>query len=240
MAPAGLPAGLRVAAVDRMPIRPRCLRTLAIVAALSSLVACYAVAPLPGSPCVDSDHCPDGQQCVAGTCGGARTAEIDAGSAPAQDAAGVPPVDAPPASDCASKDVCLTATTLGMVSGDTGHQTLSAHGSRAAWLRIRVTEDDNSFEGIPMHVLARLTPPAGADFDVVLYANPDADIVECTTPIGTPSASGNIKQVRASWGEDVVSDGESDSRDVSIEIRPRSGSCASGAEWQLAIEGDWN
>ena len=225
-----------------MPIRPRRLRMLATaVAALSSLAACYAVAPLPGAPCVDSDHCPDGQQCVAGTCGGALTAQIDAGSGPPHDAAGAPQTDAaPPATGCASSDRCLTAATLGMVSGDTGHQTLSAHGSRAAWLRVRVTEDDNSFEGIPLHVLARLTPPPGADFDVVLYANPDADIVECTTPIGTPSASGNVKQVRASWGEDVVSDGESDSRDVSIEIRPRSGSCASGAEWQLAIEGDWN
>jgi hypothetical protein len=233
------PAGLRLAAVDRMPIRHRSVRMLAI-AALASLAACYAVAPLPGSPCVDSDHCPAGQQCVAGSCGGTQTAQLDAGTA-LNDATGEPPADAAPAaSDCASSDRCLTALTLGMVSGDTGHQVLSAHGSRAAWLRVRVTEDDDSFEGIPLHVLARLTPPPGADFDVVLYANPDADIVECTTPIGTPSASGNVKLVRASWGEDVVSDGESDSRDVSIEIRPRSGSCASGAEWQLALEGDWN
>ena len=208
---------------------------------LGCLAACYAVAPLPGAPCVDSDHCPDGQQCVAGSCGGARTAQVDAGAGAPADAAGEPPHDAAPTStDCASTDVCLTAKTLGTVSGDTGQQTLSAHGSRAAWLRVRVTENDNMIAGVPLHVLARLTPPPGADFDVVLYANPAADIVECTTPIGTPSTSGTVKQVRASWGEDVVSDGEDDSRDVSIEIRPRSGSCASGAQWQLAIEGDWN
>src|SRR5262249_28258303 len=140
---------------------------------------------------------------------------------------------------CQSQDVCLTAITLGKVSGDTGQQTLAAKGSRAAWFRIRVTEDDNTFNGIPMHVLARLTPPPGSDFDVFVYVNPGADLVECATPQGTATTSGNVKQVRASWGEDVVPDGEDDSRDVSIEVRPRSATCSAAAQWQLAIEGNW-
>jgi len=53
------------------------------------------------------------------------------------------------------------------------------------------------------------------------------------------TTSGTVKQVRASWGEDVVSDGETDSRDVSIEVVPRSAACSPAARWQLAIEGNW-
>jgi hypothetical protein len=210
-------------------------------ALLSLLTACYAPVLTPGAPCNDSAGCPDGQPCVLGACDGpigGPKAPVDA-SPPPLDAAGEPPGDAALADSCHSNDRCINAATLGVVSGDTGHDTLAAKGSRAAWFRIRVTENDDSFAGVPLHVLARLTPPAGADFDVVLYVDPDSDVVECTNSFGTASASGNVKQVRASWGEDVVTDAENDSRDVSIEIRPKSTTCSDGAQWQLAIEGNW-
>lgn len=213
-----------------------------ILAALSLLTACYAPVLTPGSPCADSAGCPDGQACAVGHCDGpvgGSQAPVDA-SPPPIDAAGEPPGDAALADSCHSSDKCINAVTLGTVSGDTGHDTLAAKGSRAAWFRIRVTENDDSFAGVPMHVLARLTPPPGAAFDVIVYANPDSDVVECTTPLGTTSTSGNVTQVRASWGEDVVTDAEDDSRDVSIEIRPKSTTCSDGAQWQLAIDGNWN
>ena len=212
------------------------------LAALSLLTACYAPVLTPGAPCNDSARCPDGQKCIAGSCGGPLGGQtggpIDA-PAVVVDAAGEPPGDAALADSCHSSDRCINAVTLGTVSGDTGHDALAAKGSRAAWFRIRVTENDDSFAGVPLHVLARLTSPAGADFDVVLYVNPDSDVVECTNSFGTASASGSVKQVRASWGEDVVTDAENDSRDVSIEIRPKSTTCSDGAQWQLAIEGNW-
>jgi hypothetical protein len=51
---------------------------------------------------------------------------------------------------------------------------------------------------------------------------------------------GTARQLRASWDEAVVTDGEDDSRDVSIEVRPLSGACSPTAKWQLVIEGSWN
>lgn len=215
-----------------------------IAAAISALSGCYApVALPPGAPCRTTAGCPADQQCIAGACTDAIGLPVDAGaSGSGTEPVGNAPGDAAPGggsvATCQSSDACVTAITLGAVSGDTGNQTLTAQGSRAAWFRIRVTENDNTFQGIPMRVLARLTPPAGEDFEVRIYVNPDTDILECASTAGVATTSGTVKQVRASWGEDVVSDGEDDGRDVSIEVRPLSGSC-SGAKWQLAIEGNW-
>jgi hypothetical protein len=210
-----------------------------------ALAGCYApVALPPGSPCTTTAGCPTDQQCIAGFCtqavglggdaGGPGTGSI--GNAPGDAAPG----DGGPAVTCQSSDACTTAITLGKVSGDTGNQTLTAQGSRAAWFRVRATENEATLDGIPMRVLARLTPPAGADFDVRIYVNPGTDLLECTNTSGVATTSGTVKQIRASWGEDVVTNGEDDSRDVSIEVRPLSGSCAPTAKWQLVIEGNWD
>jgi hypothetical protein len=50
------------------------------------------------------------------------------------------------------------------------------------------------------------------------------------------TTSGPGKQVPASW-RDLFYDA---SRNVSIEIRPRSASCSPTAKWQLVIEGNAN
>ncbi|HEX3761816.1 MAG TPA: hypothetical protein VHW23_24120 [Kofleriaceae bacterium] len=215
----------------------------ALAAAVSAaVVGCYTPVLPPGEPCATTEGCPTEQRCVAGLCTEAATLPSDAGAP--EGSGGTTPGgsagDAGPTASCQGTDACLTAITLGTISGDTGNQTLTAKGSRAAWFRVRVTENDTDLDGVAMHVLARLTPPAGADFDVRVYVNPDTDILECTNTSGVATTSGNVKQVRASWGEDVVTDGEDDSRDVSIEVRPLSGSCSSTATWQLVIEGDWN
>lgn len=214
----------------------------ALAAALSAAVAgCYAPMLPSGEPCATTDGCPTDQRCVAGVCTLAATLPVDAG---APDAPGrTPPVDSPPVDagpSCQSPDACTTAITLGTISGDTGNQTLTASGSRAAWYRVRVTENDTDLDGVPMHVLARLTQSAGANFDVRIYVNADTDVLECTNTTGVATTSGNVKLVRASWGEDVVTNGENDSRDVSIEVRPLSSSCSPTATWQLVIEGNWN
>lgn len=203
-------------------------------AAISCVLAgCYAPTVPPGSPCVSTTGCPADQRCVAGFCSEGVGLTVDAGAPdPVPDP---PPGDAGSAATCQTSDTCATAMTLGTVSGDTGNQTLTAQGNRAAWFRVRVTEDDTLSDG-SMHVLARLTPPAGEDFDVLVYVNPDTDMLECTKTTGTATTSGTVKEVHASW-QDVFNDA---SRNVSIEVRPLSGSCSPAASWQLVIEGNAN
>jgi hypothetical protein len=215
----------------------------ALAAALSAaLVGCYAPMLLPpGEPCATTDGCPTDQRCVSGVCTLAATIPVDAGASDAPigtPPGGSPPGDAGPGS-CQSTDACTNAITLGTISGDTGSQTLMASGNRGAWYRVRVTENDTDVDGVPMHVLARLTPPAGEDFEVRIYVNPDTDILECSSSTGVATTSGTVKQVRASWGEDVFTDAEDDSRDVSIEVRPLSSACSPNATWHLVVEGNW-
>jgi hypothetical protein len=205
------------------------------------LAGCYAPELRPGAPCKSDTQCPSGQQCIAGSCSASARPVLDASYSVAHDAApstDTATTDAAEPSGCQSSDQCATAMSLGAMSGDTGHPTVTAQGSRAAWLRVRVTEDDDTVEGIPMSVLAKLTSPAGAAFEVLLHVNADSDVLECSTTTGTTTTTGNVKQVRASWGEDVVADGVDDSRDLAIEIRPISGTCDSGATWQLSVEGN--
>lgn len=158
---------------------------------------------------------------------------------------GRPPIDAAIPVDaavnmCPSAATCQTAMVLGQVSGDTNNQRLMAAGYQAAWLRVRVTEDDNDFPGLTLRVAARLTSPPGVDFDVFVYVNAGSDVVECSTTTGTTTTNGAVNQVRAEWGEGGVPNGVSDSRHVSIEVRPISGACAPSQMWQLEVEGNWN
>jgi hypothetical protein len=233
-----------------MPIRSHGpsfgLSRWAAAAAISgALAGCYTpVALPPGAPCKTTEGCPADQQCLAGLCAEAAVLTVDAGASGPGSVGNAPgdagPGDASAAMTCQSSDACTTAITLGKVSGDTGNQMLTAQGSRAAWFRIRVTEDGTSLDGAPLRVLARLTPPAGEDFDVRLYVNPGTDAVECARTTGTATTSGTAKEIRASWGDNAVFDDNDDSRNVSIEVRPLSGSCSPTANWQLVIEGNGN
>jgi hypothetical protein len=216
----------------------RVLRWSVVVLGIAgALAACYAPALLPGAPCATDAQCPSGQSCVARFCSITESAPVDAARGGAGDA---PASDAPfaGASDCQTTEQCPTAATLGTVSGDTGHQTLTARGSRAAWFHVRVAENDSTVTGTPLRVLATLASPPGASFEVVLYVNVALDVVECSTTTGVTMTTGNATQASASWGEDAVANGVDDSRDLAIEIRPLSGSCASGATWELSVAGN--
>lgn len=148
--------------------------------------------------------------------------------------------DAPPMNVCPSAATCQTATMLGTVSGDTGNMRLTAMGHQSAWYRVRVSEDDSDIAGFKLRVAARLTSPPGVDFDVFVYLNAGSDVLECATTVGTTTTNGAVNQVRAEWGEGTFSNGSSDDRNVSIEIRPVSGTCAPTSMWQLEVEGNWN
>lgn len=222
------------------------MRTAVLVAVLS---ACEAPAPPLGLPCVDDVQCPPDQRCLAGRCGGAAGAgelpdavpsgDGDPPDAPAPD----PPRDAPAATGCDSADTCAAATSLGAISGDTGSPALSATGYRAAWFRVRVTENDSNLLGRSLSLAARLVQPAAVDFAVFIYVNAATDAVECTTASGTPSGTSTtdrVQDTRATWGETLGANGVDDGRDVSIEVRPLSGACDPGQPWQLSLVGNAN
>jgi hypothetical protein len=148
------------------------------------------------------------------------------------------PIDAPPYA-CTSNDTCAGATSLGSVSGDTGADQLSTTGTRAAWFRVRVTEDEGGFGGVAEQVHVTLTSPATADFGLFVYVNTGHDVVECSRTAGTTTTNGKVVQTREQWGEtNGFGNGSDDSRDVSIEVRPLSGTCAPDQMWQLSIQGD--
>ena len=150
------------------------------------------------------------------------------------------PIDAP-SNTCASAATCQTAIMLGSVSGDTANLKLPTTGTQSAWFRVRVTEDDNNIPGLTLRAAAKLTSPAAVDFDVFVYVNAGADVVECTTTVGTTTTTGNVNETKAEWGEGVIPNGSNDGRTISIEVRPSSpGGCAPGQMWQLEVEGNWN
>lgn len=175
--------------------------------------------------------------------GKSAPARIDAPPAPA-DAPRVPvdappPVDAPAQSQCTSSATCATAMALGSVSGDTGNATVQGSGYQAAWFQVRVTEDDNDPFGVPMNLTAQLTSPAGTNYDLFLYVNTGSDVVECTNVSTSSTSTGATDVAHLTWGETgTFANGADDSRTVSIEVRPISGTCSPGATYQLTVTGD--
>jgi hypothetical protein len=150
-----------------------------------------------------------------------------------------PAIDAPAGGLCASSATCPTALDLGSVGGDTGNTTVTATGYLAAWYHVRVTEDDSGVFGVPMAVTLQLTSPASEQYDLVVYVNTGSDAVECTTPSGSATTAGTTESTHLDWGESgAFSNGSDDSRTVSIEIRPKPGTCAAAQPWQLTATGD--
>ena len=152
-------------------------------------------------------------------------------------------IDAPPPDAmnlCPSSDTCPGAMMLGTVSGDTGNMKLNASGYRAAWFRVRVSEDDDQVPGLTLRVASKLTFPAGVGFETFVYVNAGNDVAsECSTTTGTRSTVGNVQTVKAEWGEGLIPNGLNDDRNVSIEVRPVGTNCSPSAMWQLEIEGNW-
>ncbi len=160
------------------------------------------------------------------------------------------PQDSPPPADsqgpdgpaqnlCASAATCQTAIALGAVSGDTSNIKLNVSGHQSAWFRVRVTEDDDNFPGLTLRFGAKLTSPSTNDYDVFVYVNAGSDLVECSTTVGTTSTNGTINENLAEWGEGTIPNGSSDSRDVSVEIRPVGATCAAANPWSLEVQGNW-
>lgn len=144
-----------------------------------------------------------------------------------------------PASLCASSATCSAAIDLGSVSGDTGNDSKTASGYQSAWYKVRVTEDDSDVFAVEERFTASLTSPAGTNYDVFVYVNTGSDVVECASIAGSSTGTGTLDQTSVHWGESgTFSNGNDDSRTVSIEVRPVSGPCSASAPWQLVVYGD--
>jgi hypothetical protein len=148
-------------------------------------------------------------------------------------------IDAPAQSVCTSSATCAGAMDLGSVSGDSTASSVTASGYQSAWYKVRVTEDDSGIGGEELKALVQLTSPPGTNYDVYVYVNTGNDVVECTTPSASGTSTGTTDQARLTWGESgTFSNGNDDSRTVSIEVRPVSGPCMAGATYQLVVFGD--
>jgi hypothetical protein len=159
----------------------------------------------------------------------------------------VTPIDSPKLVDaapdaaqnlCQSTASCATATSIGTVSGDTGNAMVTASGYQSAWYRVRVTEDDSSPIGKALKVTVQLMSPAGTNYDLYVYVNTGTDIVECNSISGSSMSTQQFDSVSLSWGEGTVANGVDDSRYVSIEVRPVSGTCSMSQPYQLTVLGD--
>ncbi|HTL33775.1 MAG TPA: hypothetical protein VL326_11655 [Kofleriaceae bacterium] len=147
-------------------------------------------------------------------------------------------MDAPPGGACASGMQCSGSTALGSVSGDTMNVKLSAQGTKSAWYKVRVTEDNSSAFGLTLRVAARVTSPPGLTFHVATYVNTGSDVIECSTSSGSPTTTGNTEEIKLEWGEGSIPNGSDDGRDVSIEVQAPASGCSS-AMWNLEVEGNW-
>jgi hypothetical protein len=173
----------------------------------------------------------------AGPPSGASDAAID--SSGKSDAA----IDAPAAdggaNTCPTTMTCAGAMMLGTVSGDTPSAALTVTGTTAAWFRVRVTEDESELAGEELKLASKLTFPVAVGFETYVYVNENNDVAaECATTTGTRSTVGNVQTVRAEWGEGTVSNGSSDSRNVTVEVRPIGTNCSAAQTWTLEITGD--
>lgn len=181
-----------------------------------------------GTACASASPPSEASDAAIDSAGGKRDAAIDA-----------PSSDGP--NTCPSAMTCATAMMLGTVSGDTGNAKLTASGYQAAWFRVRVTEDDSDIIGLTLRVASKLTFPPSPGFETYVYVNSGSDVAsECAITTGTRATVGNLQTVKAEWGEGTFSNGSSDSRNVTIEVRPVGTSCTAAATWSLEVEGNWN
>lgn len=139
---------------------------------------------------------------------------------------------------CASPNVCTGATDLGTISGDTGADNKIFQGSGSQWFKIRVTENDNNVFGTSLRAKAELQSPTGTNFDVFVYLAGSGSGQECSAVNNSSTSPGGFDSATSTWGEGTISNGSSDERTVTVEVRHVSGTCAPAAKWTLTVRGN--
>jgi len=138
-----------------------------------------------------------------------------------------------------SPDQCdASATPLPSIAGDQTGPTDGASGYTSEWLRIDVTEQDNSVVGKKLTLTAALTSPPGMNYDLYAYLGGSVGDIQCNSPTAQSTSTTGIDQVSFQWGEGAVANGKDDSATVMLEIRWVSGACTNTQNWSLSAHGD--
>lgn len=139
---------------------------------------------------------------------------------------------------CTASNTCMGATDLGMVSGDTGADVKTSQGTGSKWFTVRVTEDDSSAFGAKLWMKATLTSPPGANYDLYVYV-PGSDTRECSAVTKSSTTSATTDTAGVEFGEGgTLSNGSSDDRTVTVEVRHVSGPCSASDQWTLSVNGN--
>jgi hypothetical protein len=213
------------------------MRSLLLLAfALGSLsLACAPDPPAAGTDEKDATEKKgdEGDEKPTSKAAPAKT-ETPAAPAAAPPAAAKPPVT-PPATP--TNNTCETSRDLGSVNGD-GDGKVTAEGRCSEWVRVRVVESDDSFSGEKLKVKVTLTPPTGADFELLAFVNTAVDVKECRAPSAASESDGDKPEnVEVEWGESFVGNGADDSRTLSLHIKSVTGACTA-EPWKLLIQGN--
>ena len=160
--------------------------------------------------------------------GGGSDAGADSGTKPDSGGGGA----------CTSPNTCSAAVNLGEVSGDKGADVKTAQGHTSQWFTVRVTEDDSDIVGVELGMTATLTSPPGTNYDLYIYV-PGSDTLECSAVSHQSTSSSATDTATARFGEGgVLSNGSSDDRTVTVEVRHVSGTCDATKKWTLKVEGN--
>lgn len=172
-----------------------------------------------GAGCAAEAGCPDAAE----------------GPPPARDAGTTDGGFVPPAPP---KNTCSTAREIGTVSGDTPSPPVTAEGTCAEYVRVRVGETSTSALGVGMRLSLTLSP-AGHDFDLYAFLDPDRDQLACGTPYARSETNGlSPETISLAWGEGTVANGNDDSRWVVVAVTSAQGPCPPGSSWTLSVVGD--
>jgi hypothetical protein len=146
------------------------------------------------------------------------------------------PTDAPTGDACIGNTTCASAASLGGLSGDVSGPALTVTGTKGAFYKVQVREDDHETYWEPLPVGRRLRVSAtltggAADYDLFLYADGSAS---CSAASDRSETSGN-EYVEAVWDDERIIDS---GRTVIIEVRYKSGACPDSEPYTLTITGN--
>ncbi len=129
---------------------------------------------------------------------------------------------------CGTTNACGSSFFLGKISGDTGYESTMGYGYQSTWYKLTISEDDHGLSSVPLWASVWLEPSPAAIFDLYLYDGCNSLIASSTDVASEHHISVQLPDVK----------GNDDTKDLFIEIRYRSGTCASSSNWSLHVEGN--
>ncbi len=140
---------------------------------------------------------------------------------------------------CDAPTTCPTVRDMRTISGDETGPSVAARGYRSEWLKIRVTENNDSMTSRPaMRAKYTLISPPDANFDLYVYmaSKNEQTLIECNNVTNSSTSTSPTDIAYTELGDGTFSSDES--RNITIEVRFVSGTCRPDAEWNLLVEGN--